>query len=168
VFFHSRPLFFRAAPEVIVLCRHVSGIFALAVVLFVGCQSAEDVSEERLARMAGGKLKDVVPISGKVLVDGVPQGGVNLYLYKSSGGLTIAECRTDSDGTYCWTSHTECDGLEAGKYRLGFKYLPKRRRNEKGDDLFEGRYSDPLKVDFLLTVEEDSPRSDVDYDLTTK
>jgi 5-hydroxyisourate hydrolase-like protein (transthyretin family) len=118
--------------------------------------------------MAGGKLKDVVPVSGKVLVDGVPQGGVNVYLYRSTGGKVIAECRTDDDGTYCWTTHTECDGIEPGEYRLGFRYVPRQRRNEKGTDLFEGRYSDPMQVEYLLSVAAESPQSDADYELTTK
>src|SRR5579872_2991548 len=106
------------------------------------------MSEERLAKMAGGKLKDVVSVSGKVLVDGNPQAGVNLFLYPDNGGKVLAQCRTDSDGTYCWTTHTECDGLEPGKYRLAFEYVPKQRRNDKGTDEFGGRYSDPMKVEY--------------------
>ena len=127
------------------------------------------MSEERLTKMAGGKLKDVVPVSGKVLVDGAPQAGVNLFLYPSTGKMkVITECRTDSDGTYCWTTHTECDGLPPGQYRLAFQYMPKRSRNDKGNDLLGGRYSDPMKVDYPLTVEEGSPQEDVNYELTTK
>jgi hypothetical protein len=121
--------------------------------------------------MAGGTLKDVVPVSGKVLVDGEPKGGVNLYLYASTGGTAIAECRTNPDGTYCWSTHLPCDGIEAGSYRLAFKYVPKQRRNDRDEDagdLFQGRYSDPMRVEYLLTVEEDSPQKDVDYELTTK
>jgi len=127
------------------------------------------MSEERLASMAGGKLKDVVPVSGKVLVDGAPQAGVNLFLYPSNDGRKpIAECRTDSTGAYCWATHTECDGLAPGKYRLAFQYMPKRSRNDKGNDLLGGRYSDPMKVEYPLTVEEGSPQEDVNYELSTK
>jgi hypothetical protein len=147
--------------------RRRSRVSVWVVLLFAGCGTAGDMSEARLAKMAGGTLKDVVPISGKVLVDGVPKGGVNLHLYGETGGMMITECRTDSDGTYCWSTHTECDGLEPGKYRIGFRYVPKQR-NDRGTDLFEGRYSDPMAVEFLLTVEADSPRDDVDYDLKTK
>jgi hypothetical protein len=158
--------------EVIVICYRRSGGFVVAALLIAGCgPGADDVSKERLAKMAGGTLKDVVPISGRVLVDGEPKGGVNIYLYASSGGNAIAECRTNSDGTYCWSTHTTCDGLEAGSYRLAFTYIPKLRRNERteeADDLFQGRYSDPQKVEYLLTVEEESPQTDVDYDLKMK
>jgi hypothetical protein len=153
---------------VIVICCRRSRASVLCVLLFIGCARADDVSEQRLAMMAGGKLKDVVPVSGKVLVDGVAQGGVRIFLYARTGGKPIAECRTDSDGTYCWTTHIECDGIEPGEYRLAFRYVPKPKRNDKGTDLFEGRYSDPMTVEFLLTVEEESPQSDVDYELTTK
>ena len=146
-----------------------STFFLVAVLLIVGCGSgAEDMSEARLAKMAGGKLKDVVPVSGTVRVDGVPQGGVNLYLYASTPGKAITECRTGPDGTYCWTTHTECDGLECGKFRLGFKFVPKQKSNDKGIDLFDGRYSDPMKVEYLLTVEDESPQTDVDYELNAK
>jgi hypothetical protein len=145
-----------------------TGVSLTIALLIAGCDSSGDVSEKRLAQMAGGRLKNVVPISGKVLVDGVPQNGVNLYLYDTAGTKVIAECRTDTDGEYCWTTHTECDGLEPGSYRLGFKYMPKRRRNEKGEDLFGGRYSNPLTVEFLLKVAENAPRENVNYELTTK
>ena len=148
-------------------CRR-AGLFAVALLLFAGCERADDVSEARLAKMAGGKLKDVVSVSGKVLVDGAPQGGVNISLYKKAGGKPIADCRTDADGTYCWTTHVACDGLEPGEYRLGFEYIPKQKRNDKGIDLLGGRYSDPMKVEYLLTVEEGAPQEDVDYELTTK
>jgi hypothetical protein len=170
--FLSIDLFPQTMWEVIVIRYRRSYGFVLAVSLIAGCgPGADDVSPERLAQMAGGSLKDVVPVSGKVLVDGEPKGGVNIYLYASTGGKVIAECRTKADGTYCWVTHTACDGLEAGSYRLAFKYVPKPRRNERteeADDLFQGRYSDPMKVEYLLTVEEDSPQTDVDYDLKTK
>ena len=83
----------------------------------------------------------------------------------------IAESRTNPDGTYCWSTYLPCDGIQAGSYRLAFKYVPKQKRNEREEDmidLFQGRYSDPMKVEYLLTVEEDSPQTGVDYELSTK
>ena len=104
-------------------------ILALALVgpLLTGCNKAGDVSEERLAKMAGGKLKDVVPVGGKILVDGTPKEGVNVYLYKPNGKKPHSECRTDADGEFCFTTSTDCDGLEPGEYRLTFKFIPKLR-----------------------------------------
>jgi hypothetical protein len=158
--------------EAIVTCYHWYHGLALALLLVAGCgPGAGDVSQERLEQMSGGTLKDVVPVSGKVLVDGEPKGGVNIYLHASGGGPAIAECRTNPDGKYCWATHLPCDGIEAGSYRLAFKCFPKLRRNDQPketDDLFQGRYSDPMKVEFLLTVAEGSPQTGVNYELTTK
>jgi hypothetical protein len=155
--------------EVIVTGCFRRGAFILPVLFFAGCgSSADDMSEARLTQLAGGELKNVVPVSGKVLVDGVPQRGVNLYLYAGTGGTVLAECRTNPDGTYCWSTHTACDGIEPGKYRLAFKYVPKQKTPGKGNDLFEGRYSDPMKIEYLLTVEEGAPQDNVNYELTTK
>jgi hypothetical protein len=164
------PLFPRTLPEVIVIRGRHSPVYLVALMLIIGCGSgADDMSEARLTKMAGGKLKDVVPVSGTVSVDGAPQKGVNLYLYKKGvPGQSIAECRTDSEGRYCWTTHIACDGLVPGSYRLGFTYVPKQKSNDKGVDLFEGRYSDPMKNDFSLTVEDGSPQEDENYELTTK
>src|SRR6187549_3927495 len=98
-------------------CRG-SRVVALAVLLIAGCGTGKgDVSKERLEQMAGGTLKEVVPVSGKVLVDGEPKGGVNLYLHPDAGGESITTCRTKEDGTYCWSTNMACDGIAPGKYR---------------------------------------------------
>ena len=144
---------------------------ALAVFLIVGCGGSASRSEKDLASMAGGTLKKVVSISGKVLVDGEPNGGVNLYLYSDSAGQPLLETRTKPDGTYCWSTHMPCDGVEAGEYKLAFRLVPKLKRNESNqvrDDQFKGKYSDPKKSNFSLTVEAGKPQTDVDYELKTK
>ena len=146
------------------LFTQVVSLFAL-----VGCGSdKQDVSEARLAKMAGGTLKDVVSVKGTVLVDGEPTAGVNLYLYPDGPGKALRQSRTGADGTYCWSTSMRCDGLEAGTYRIAFRHIPEERDNdnsEAADDLFKSRYSDPRKSEFKLTVEVDSPQDDVDYEL---
>lgn len=152
-------------------CR---GYRALAVtaLLIAGCgSSAEDSSKERLAAMAGGRLKDVVPVSGKVLVDGAPTAGVNLHLFPSAGGNRITSVKTGPDGTYCWSTHTSCDGIEAGSYKIAFDFFKKPKRNDNvnmADDQLKGRYSDPMKSEFSLTVTKGTPQKDVNYELKTK
>ncbi|MBS0263691.1 MAG: hypothetical protein JSS02_17240, partial [Planctomycetes bacterium] len=71
------------------------------------------------------------------------------------------------DGAYCWTTHTECAGLASGESRVRFVYLPKRRRNEKGEDLFKGKYNDPNNLTHTLKV-ADEEQTDVNYDLKTE
>lgn len=143
-------------------CLHV-------LVALSGCGDAKtDVSNERLTAMAGGKLKEVVPVSGKVLIDGEPAQGVNIYLHKDGGPTPVANTRTSDDGTYCWSTYRNCDGLEPGSYKLGFEHIPNPKKNDTGIDLFKGKFKNPMRNDFNLTVESDSPQTDVDYDLKLK
>ncbi|HTI50048.1 MAG TPA: hypothetical protein VL475_03820 [Planctomycetaceae bacterium] len=144
----------------------------MALLVIPGCgSSAEDVSKERLTQMAGGPLKEVVPVSGKVSVDGEPKAGVKLHLYPAAGGEKITESLTKADGTYCWATYTPCDGLPAGSYKIAFQLFPKQRRNDtisNADDLFKGRYNDPVKSEFTLTVEKGKPQTDANYELKMK
>lgn len=151
---------------------HHSAFSVFTLVLAVGCgSSAGDVSKERLAQMAGGKLKEVVPVSGKVLVDGEPKPEVVLQVYPAEGGSLVTETRTKPDGTYCLSTHLACDGIEAGTYKIAFEHFPKPKRNdqnERKDDLFKGKYSNPKKSEFSLTVEKGKPQKDIDYELKLK
>ena len=135
-----------------------------------GCSDAkEDLSEERLKAMAGGELKEVVPVKGIVTVDGSPAEGVNLYLYREGEfGSVLRECRTDLEGKYCWSTNLNCDGLEPGNYLVAFTYIPKPKRNDSGVDLFKKKYQNPKKNDFKLTVALGAPQEAVNYDLKSK
>ncbi len=145
---------------------------AFTLLLLAGCgSSAGDMSKERLAQMAGGQLKEVVPVSGKVVIDGEPRAEVILQLFPADGGKQITETRTGGDGAYCWSTHLTCDGIEAGTYKVAFEHFPKPKRNdqnEKKDDLFKGKYSNPKKSEFTLTVEKGKPQKDVNYELKMK
>ncbi len=145
-------------------------VFAVFLLAAAGCGGSgkDDESRERLEKMTGGPLKGTVSITGHVLVDGKPMAGVNLYLFPISGGTSLRQCRTNAEGMYCWSTYVNCDGLEAGSYRIAFRLIPEEHDNENSevtDDLFMSRYSNPTKVNYPLTVEANSPKTDVDYDL---
>lgn len=118
--------------------------------------------------MAGGDLKPVVAIGGIVTVDGNPEAGVNVFLYREGNPNPIKESRTDDEGHYCWSSYLPCDGIEPGNYLVGFAYVPKAKKDGTGVDLFKGKYADPIKNAMKLTVVEDTPDTDVNYDLKLK
>lgn len=149
--------------------RPYFAIGALAVSLAIGCGTGKnDVTEERLKSMAGGTLKVTIPVSGTVSIDGKPEKGVTLFLYSDKGGPPIANCRSGENGTYCWSTNLACDGIEAGNYAVGFEYIPKQKKNDSGVDLFKGKYKNPMKSEFKLTVEKDKPQKDVNYELSLK
>ena len=145
-------------------CCVCLGLVAIAV----GCGGGA-LTKDDLKKMAGGTLKEVVPASGKVTVDGQPIEGLYIDAYSAAGGAApFKSVRTDKDGKYCWSTHLNCDGMEPGDYKICFKYIPKMNRKGEGDDQFKGRYADPAKSEFKLTLEKGSPQKDVNYDLTTK
>lgn len=167
--------FTQATLEVTVLCFRGSRFSALVILLIAGCGPSDaDVSKKRLESMAGGTLKDVTPVSGKVTVDGEAKGGVNLYLYRADaakGTAQVMDCRTKPDGTYCWTTHMSCDGIEPGEYKVAFRFVPKLKQNDSNEisgDVFKGKYADSTKSEFKLTVAKGTPQTDVNYELKSK
>ena len=154
-----------------VVLRQSAMACLLALMLFPGCggEGKDDLSKERLASMAGGVLKDVVPVSGTVLVDGAPVEGVFISIHDEAGGAPIKTTKTDKDGKYCWATNVSCDGLEPGNYLLSFKYMPNMNpKKDAAPDLFKGKYKSPKKNEYKLTVAAGAPQADVKYELTTK
>ena len=144
----------------------IVGVFS--VLLAAGCGSGVNRSQEELKKMAGGKLKEVVPVSGKVLVDGVAEAGVIISVFGTSDGKQVTQqTRTDSKGNYCWTTYIACDGLEPLEYKACFKFVRDASRNGKGDDVFKGKYSNPTKSEFSFKVEKGPPMKDLNFELTT-
>jgi len=139
------------------------------VLLIVGCgSSSSDASKARIKAMAGGELKNVVPVSGKVLVDGQSVSGVLLQLWSSnSSEKPRKNLIAGADGKYCWSTYNVCDGLEPGAYKLTFKHL-KDPEKEKERGFVPGRYGDASNSKYELTVEAGNPQVNVDYDLNTK
>lgn len=147
-------------------------LFLVFAALTIGCGSERQVSKDNLAKMAGGSVKQVTPIKGKVLIDGTPTAGVNISLYGKDATTVITTTRTNADGTYCWSTYEQCDGLMAGDYKLTFKHIPNQKQNDrdqKEDDQLKGRYANPAKTEFTLSVASDGkPQENVDYELKSK
>jgi len=141
--------------------------------LLAGCSNDKaDTSEERMKSMTGNDTRKLVPVSGKVTVDGQPTGGVSVILFPDPpAGVVANETLTKPDGTYCLITYGECDGIPAGKYKVTFKLIPKPGRNDNAtsaEDKFKGKFADPNKSSYKLEVTEGSPKTDGDFDLKTK
>lgn len=150
----------------IMLLRSSSFLLLPVILLLAGCGNpGRDVSQEAIESMAGGELKETVPVSGKVLHGGQPANRVTLYAYSRESGMKpAAETTTKSDGTYCWSTYTDCDGLPPGEYRLAFKKAGPREK-PGAPDKWGGKYLNPMKNDFVLTIESGKPQTDVNYEL---
>lgn len=148
--------------------RYFEHVSILTLILLVGCGRATQLSKQRIESMTGGPLKNVVPVSGAVKVNGSSQSDITIRLHPVTGGVSIAEVRTDSQGKYCWSTYKKGDGLAPGEYKLTFKHQPHINKAGEGKDLFKGRYADPAKSEFKLTVQEGKPQPDLDFDLASK
>jgi hypothetical protein len=122
-------------------------------------------SDEDIKKISGRDIKEVVPVSGTVTIDGDGQEGIVISLHKKGDTAVVHQSHTEEGGKYCWTTYRLCDGLEDGTYTLTFKYIPNMKPNGKGDDLLKGRYADPKKSQFELTVELGQPQQSADYEL---
>jgi 5-hydroxyisourate hydrolase-like protein (transthyretin family) len=147
-----------------------SGFFVLlssVVLLLAGCGSGADFSDADLDEMAGGQRKETVPVSGAVTVGGEPAAKVQIKAYtKESGMEPAAQGETRADGTYCLSTYKECDGIQPGSYRLAFTQVEKAGKGKKsGEDLFQGKYRNPMQNDFPLEVQSGAPQVDVNFDL---
>ncbi|MEO1998688.1 MAG: hypothetical protein ABGZ17_25870, partial [Planctomycetaceae bacterium] len=109
--------------------------------------------------------KETVPVSGTVSINGAPAAGVNIYAYAKGGGMqAAAEARTAEDGTYCWATYQECDGMVPAEYQLAFSHVPKEGKGKNaGEDLLQGKYKNPTEHDFTLVVKSGEPQTEVNY-----
>lgn len=151
------------------MTRRLKAVLMLSgVLVLTGCGPVErDVTKEKIEAMTGEPVKETVPVKGTVLIDGQPAAGVNLSAY-AAGSVkeAAAQVRTGADGTYCWTTYQPCDGLPAGEYKITFTNIPDEGKGKKeGEDLFKGKYQDPSKSEYSLTVKTGEPQADVKYDL---
>ena len=146
----------------------LNGFLLLSTMVFlVGCGGGRDVGKAELEAMAGKPLEETVPVSGTVTVGGSPAADVKIFAYTQSSGMDpVAEAKSASDGKYCFTTYAQCDGIPPGEYKIGFAQIPNEGKGKKaGEDLLGGKYRNPMKSGFDLTVQSGTPQEGVDFAL---
>lgn len=115
-------------------------------------------------------------VAGKVLVNGVPADGVHIYLVPIEGQSRIRPyAQSKSDGTFAISTNIDGDGAPPGEYKLTMRWIEnnsfkkpqivRQRRSET--DLFKGRYADPAKSAFRLSVGT-SPIKNLTFELSNE
>ncbi len=140
------------------------------VLLLSGCGGyGRDTSEEALKAMAGvDELKETIPVSGVVTINGEPTANVEILAYTQESGMEPAvTVRTTADGKYAWTTYIADDGIVPGEYKLAFKHIVKEAKgNKQAEDGLQGKYRNPMQTGFELKVESGGePQTEVNYDL---
>ena len=127
-----------------------------------------------------GRIK-TYPVTGKVLVDGQPIGGLRVVLYPIEGSEEFEQQRpiayTEADGTFQMMTFKPGDGAPAGDYRVGIKWPgggQKSRSNAhdegrptrpRGPDAFQGRFKPENSG---LTAEVPSGGTECIFEVSTK
>lgn len=99
------------------------------------------------------------PVRGSVVYKGKPAAGVVVVLRPVAGqAARPSSGTTAADGSFRITTFTPDDGAPAGEYVVTLTW-PKSQidptsGDELTDDLLKGRYSDPAKSSWKITVRE--------------
>lgn len=102
--------------------------------------------------------KPTIPVTGVIQIDGqTPQSPVKVVAHPIDGmdqeHPSVSHCMTDDGGKFAFSTYVSGDGIPQGEYRLTFQagQLNLVSRSYSGD-LLKGRYSDPEKSEFTVTV----------------
>ncbi len=129
------------------LCR---AFLLVASILTAGCGDGERMPPN---------AKPVVPVSGLVHIDGKPApAGVQIRFHAVSQdpkNATLSMATTDAEGRFkAWTYQPD-DGIPPGEFQVTFDDQSQSKPHLRSSpDLFKGKYSDPKKSEFKLTVPE--------------
>ena len=119
--------------------------------------------------------KPTFPVTGQVYVDGKPPDSPILISCHPVGGIdkanpTVSAARTGDDGKFSISTYKSGDGIPEGEYVLTF-YWGKENlftRSYGGPDRLNGRYKDPKKSPWHITVKAGEPTDMGRIDLTSK
>ena len=126
----------------------------------------------------GGPRVEVIPVTGKVLVDGEPGANVDILFIRVSDvtvDLTVPTPRgkTDENGVIQCSSYVTNDGITAGTYKLIFAMVDKMNpiTGELEGDRFKGKYMKGSESEFTVTISEEPVDGPVDigtFELSTE
>lgn len=117
--------------------------------------------------------KETFPVTGEVYADGVVAEGVTVELHPV-GGIdkaqpTMTSTMTDAEGKFAASTYEQGDGAPEGEYIVTFKWGQLNRMSMSYDgDKFKGKYSDPKKSEFRVSVVAGSPADMGRIELVTK
>ncbi|WP_437191689.1 carboxypeptidase-like regulatory domain-containing protein [Planctomicrobium sp. SH527] len=122
----------------------------------------------------------LVPVTGRVTVQGKPAGGAHLFLYPADGKSNPSEARSDADGNFAVETSGK-PGVAPGEYKVTISYLMNRDKTvytPKPEDMdleqlrmqgkvvesLPAKYTD-LQMTELKIVVTDQGNSEVKFDL---
>lgn len=119
--------------------------------------------------------KETFPVTGKVQLDGQPGAMISVTLTDVNGFdaaaavPAIPKAVTMDDGTFAISTFEAGDGAPAGEYTATFVLGERQGLSINTDnDKLKGKYSDPEKSEFKVTVKEGEPTDMGTIELTTK
>lgn len=119
--------------------------------------------------------KPVIPVSGKVTVDGQVPGSPVQIMCHPRGGVdvehpTLSTCVTGPDGSFQVSTYETGDGVPEGEYDVTFVWKDFNivSGRYQGKDRLSGRYEQPGKSEFHFKAEAGQPVDLGTIDLKTK
>lgn len=117
--------------------------------------------------------KETFPVTGKVHVDGQPAAMLSISLHDGKemdpAFPALPRAVTKKDGTFAVSTFEAGDGASVGDYVVTFVWGEARGMSiDTSTDRLKGKYSDPEKSEFKVTVKEGEPTDMGTIELTTK
>jgi hypothetical protein len=123
--------------------RNLSLSFLLAATVLAGCGK-------------GISVPSTVPVTGVVKYKGKPLQGIRVTLHRDPGAAKsgfIPTGQTGPDGKFTLSTGAPGNGAPPGSYVVTFEKPEITGSVETEVDAFRGKYSDPAKSDWKVTIE---------------
>jgi hypothetical protein len=141
-------------------------LFVGAICSLMGCGG--DAAQSRLDEAIPNR-ETVVPVSGVVLIDGMPLLDLTIRLVRADAAAPAAsdpKAVTDADGKFKFTTYLDGDGVPPGKYRLLVEQLERQGSGGwGGTDKLKNRYNHLTDPATTIEIAVGSPVQDLKLDL---